>query len=473
MIDKKGFIEYLKVAKSSDSNSVLKNDTQKTYIACMDCFKIEGWFNSLYEFAEIDDELDKKIRKHPYFKLFNKATKSSCGSALKNYKEYLEDDSYLKTEVESYLPQVNNNSQCFNHRTIEMIIQYMKSKGFVYSDSQIANFYLALKTKPFVLLAGISGTGKTRLARLFAEAVGATQDGRYLQVAVRPDWSDSSDIFGYKNLKGEFEVGNITKFIAKAMSDLYNPYFLVLDEMNLARVEYYFSDFLSLLETRDLQCDGTLRSDAILKDEIQAWVAAEGLDVELFKDGIYLPQNLYVIGTVNMDESTFPFSKKVLDRAITIEFNDVELKSNDVVTGTVQPLADIDNSYFLSSYHSMIDVNEKDKTDDANNIIDVICKWNDILKKAHLNIGYRVRNDILFYALYAQELKLPLEEYNPLDYCMMQKILPRIQGSSNAIETVLEGLDDVLSSNEYPMSKEKIHYMLERLKSDGFTAFWL
>ena len=174
-----------------------------------------------------------------------------------------------------------------------------------------------------------------------------------------------------------------------------------------------------------------------------------------------------------MDESTFPFSKKVLDRAITIEFNDVELKSNDVVTGTVQPLADIDNSYFLSSYHSMIDVNEKDKTDDANNIIDVICKWNDILKKAHLNIGYRVRNDILFYALYAQELKLPLEEYNPLDYCMMQKILPRIQGSSNAIETVLEGLDDVLSSNEYPMSKEKIHYMLERLKSDGFTAFWL
>lgn len=267
MIDKKGFIEYLKVAKSTDSNSVLKVDTQKTYIACMDCFKIEGWFNSLYEFSEIDEELEDKIRKHPYFKIFNKATKSSCGSALKNYKEYLQDDMFVKSEVEDHLPQVkkiHQKVQYLDQYAIRMITQYMKSKGFVYSESQIFNFYLSLKTKPFVLLAGISGTGKTRLARLFAEAIGATQDGRYLQVAVKPDWSDSSDLFGYKNLKGVFEVGNITKFIAQAMTDLDNPYFLVLDEMNLARVEYYFSDFLSLLETRDLHDDGTIRSHPLI-----------------------------------------------------------------------------------------------------------------------------------------------------------------------------------------------------------------
>lgn len=476
MIDKKGFIEYLKVAKSTDSNSVLKVDTQKTYIACMDCFKIEGWFNSLYEFSEIDEELEDKIRKHPYFKIFNKATKSSCGSALKNYKEYLQDDMFVKSEVEDHLPQVkkiHQKVQYLDQYAIRMITQYMKSKGFVYSESQIFNFYLSLKTKPFVLLAGISGTGKTRLARLFAEAIGATQDGRYLQVAVKPDWSDSSDLFGYKNLKGVFEVGNITKFIAQAMTDLDNPYFLVLDEMNLARVEYYFSDFLSLLETRDLHDDGTIRSDAILKDEIQPWVSAECMDCELFKNGIYLPENLYVIGTVNMDESTFPFSKKVLDRAITIEFNDVDLKSNDVIFDNVYPLGGIYNSYFISAYRSMIDVEANDKSDEVALIIGDICKWNEILKGAHLNIGYRVRNDILFYTLYAHELDFQPQNFKPMDYCMMQKILPRIQGSSDAIKTVLEGLDDILAADEYPMSKEKIHYMLERLKFDGFTAFWL
>lgn len=135
---------------------------------------------------------------------------------------------------------------------IEKIAAFINAKGFKYDDNLLINFFLSLKTKPFVLLAGTSGTGKTRLVRLFAEAIGAYGSGRYKQVAVKPDWSDSTDLFGHVNLDNKFVPGAIIEFIKKAADDQEKlPYILCLDEMNLARVEYYFSDFLSVMETRE------------------------------------------------------------------------------------------------------------------------------------------------------------------------------------------------------------------------------
>ena len=142
---------------------------------------------------------------------------------------------------------------------VAAIRKYIEAKGFNYDGSLIENFYLGLKSKPFVILAGTSGTGKTRLVKLFAEAIQA----KYLPVPVRPDWSDSSDLFGHKDLNGNFIKGAIIDFAKDAIDDKTTPYILCLDEMNLARVEYYMSDILSAIETRRFE-NGIIVTDPVV-----------------------------------------------------------------------------------------------------------------------------------------------------------------------------------------------------------------
>ena len=202
---------------------------------------------------------------------------------------------------------------------------------------------VSLKSKPFVILAGTFGTGKTRLVRLFAEAIGATSaNGRYCQVAVR---SDSTDLFGHVDLNGNFVPGAILPFLKAAKGDKKHPYILCLDEMNLARVEYYMSDFLSIIESRGLK-DGEIVSDLIMTND------KYGNDKEAVATygEIGFPQNLYIVGTVNMDETTFPFSRKVLNRANTIEFNYVDLGLHfSEPIDAVKPY-EADNSFLMSEY---------------------------------------------------------------------------------------------------------------------------
>ena len=183
---------------------------------------------------------------------------------------------------------------------------------------------MTVSTKPFVILSGISGTGKSKIVELFAEAVGANYDNeRFKLIPVRPDWSDATDLLGYRNIENKFVSGIIIDAAYEAMQHLDKPYFLCLDEMNLARVEYYFSDILSSMETRKINDDEMITQKLLSRAQF-------GKDERAYdKYGdVYIPQNLYIIGTVNMDETTFPLSKKVLDRANTIEFNKVDLKYN-------------------------------------------------------------------------------------------------------------------------------------------------
>lgn len=365
------------------------------------------------------------------------------------------------------------------NQDITIIIKYIKNKGFQYDDELIENFFLCLKTKPFVILAGTSGTGKTKLVKLFSEAIGAD----YKLVSVRPDWSDSSDLFGHTNLHGKFVPGAITEYVKNAINNPDKPYVLCLDEMNLARVEYYFSDFLSLIETRKL-VDGKIVTDPINID-----------DAGKEKYGtLYIPDNLYFVGTVNMDETTYPFSKKVLDRANTIEFSEVELlPSFNTETQEVNPIV-VGNDFLATKYLTLLtDIDESQKT-----LVTKVCTElqaiNEILRKANAHVGYRVRDEIVFYMLNNDEYKL-LEYENALDFEIMQKILPRIQGSTEGIKTLLIELfqkcagdyssfsqdriwmqmQDYLKNQAsiYPKSAEKICYMMRRFEEDGFISYWL
>ena len=238
---------------------------------------------------------------------------SDLNKFIEAYKAYY--DKVFLTSEENDVQVEEGEGELQVGQQIERIFEYINSKGFVYDEKLLKNFYLSLKSKPFVLLAGTSGTGKTRLVRLFAEAIGAYGSGRYKQIAVKPDWSDSMDLFGHVNLDNKFVPGAIVEFIKKAVDDSDKlPHILCLDEMNLARVEYYFSDFLSIIETRDLV------EDEIVTDNLVPKICYSGdEDAEKLYSNLMIPENLYIIGTVNMDETTFPFSKKVLDRANTIE----------------------------------------------------------------------------------------------------------------------------------------------------------
>lgn len=407
------------------------------------------------------------------------------------YKDYVEMISKDKiTEKESTV--TGGEKTLSVAEIINNIKNYIAAKGFNYNDGLIENFYLSLKAKPFVILAGTSGTGKTRLVKLFAEAVGATEaNGRYKMVAVRPDWSDSSDLFGHVDLNGRFIPGAIIDFIKQAEIDSKNPYFLCLDEMNLARVEYYLSDILSVIETRDF-IDGKIVSAPLVSESYY------GADQNAAgKYGVVrLPENLYLVGTVNMDETTFPFSRKVLDRANTIEFSYVDLMPVINEDNESYSALNLDNSFLKTEY---LLLNECcDSFDDIQLYCAELQSINKILQQANAHIGYRVRDELIFYLVNNKKYGL-LAENEAFDNGLMQKILPRIQGSSNAVKSMLSDLfkhcagdfsgyneqTDNLSNRmhavlkesdrkiKYRKSAEKIELMTRRLEEDGFTSYWL
>ncbi|MGE6489642.1 McrB family protein [Paenisporosarcina sp. NPDC076898] len=363
-----------------------------------------------------------------------------------------------------------------NSDLLAHIHTYIESRGFYYSKEDLYNFYLSLRSKPFVIISGISGTGKTKIVELFANSVGATEDnGQFKMIPVRPDWSDSSDLLGYLTLQGEYKKGPLAELIEHAMNYPDLPHFALLDEMNLARVEYYFSDVLSVMESRKKDVDEGIVSSYLVDPNLyqkEAFGESPG-------GPLRVTNNLYIVGTVNMDETTHPFSKKVLDRANTIEFNRIELNHFDFLTGVTEkePEKRISNSSLEASYIHLIDVFSKHRS-----LIEKISKdienINVFLSKINAQVGYRVRDEICFYMVHNKETGL-LTEDEAMDFCYMQKILPRISGGQ-VVEDVLIGLEKLWTKQtavgqeqSYPKSYLKVEEMLGRLRKNGFTSFWI
>nr|WP_251009458.1 DUF3578 domain-containing protein [Bacillus sp. ISL-39] len=355
---------------------------------------------------------------------------------------------------------------------VSHIYSFIKGKGFYYEKDEIINLFLSLKTKPFVIISGISGTGKTKIVQWFAESVGATEkNGQFSLIPIRPDWNDGSDLLGYVDIKGEFKEGPLTKVIKNAHQNPELPYFVLLDEMNLARVEYYFSDILSVMESRKWENDEVVSSTLLSSD--------------VYGEDVTLPTNLYIIGTVNMDETTHPFSKKVLDRANTIEFNRVNLGNLAFLTELkeVEPKV-IGQDRFASKYLHLKDVYKENKEIVARATEELV-RINESLQLINAHVGYRVRDEICFYLAYNEESSL-MEFENAFDHCILQKILPRIAGSDTRVEQLLRGLYSLFTNQDYeedgqndihngkyPRSAAKVAEMLGRLRNHGFTSFWI
>ena len=186
---------------------------------------------------------------------------------------------------------------------------------------------------------------------------------------------------------------------------------------------------------------------------------------------LQFPGNLYIVGTVNMDETTFPFSRKVLDRANTIEFSYVDLLSMPSFSTATADKITVTNEFLVSKYITLNDCNATDR-EYIGSVCTTLSRINGILEIANAHIGYRVRDEIVFYMLNNRETDL-LDDKVAFDNQIMQKILPRIQGSSESIKKMLEELLKICDSEKYEAASKKINFMIKRYEEDGFTSYWL
>ena len=437
-----------------------------------------------------------------------------------------------KNDIAQYLTEVSTSLDLYETRVLTEIndvkqtkydFQFLSSNGV--NSSVYIGYTTAMRTKPFLLFAGISGTGKSRIVKQLAfescpdiEALrkDPTSPGNYELIEVKPNWHDSTEVLGYESEIGtpHYVLTPFVKFLVKAM--LYEdkaPFFVCMDEMNLAPVEQYFAEFLSVLESRKL-IDGKITSEPLIKADIFVQYedqllrdlfnlpkenmsgynnATQDLPVlygefnavyeKLKAEGLRIPSNLIVVGTVNMDETTHQFSRKVIDRAMTIEMNieDAEKPFQDFFNGS-DALHYYDSpqsrELFLPKVVQAADALTELKKEDAkylkDNVPQLLFKLNQALDGTPFKIAYRVQNELVLY-FYALRQEQP--EANPeallvsaIDAILMMKVLPRIEGDEDLLEKPLKALAEFTAA--YPQASKKVAEMQQRLPQAHFTSFW-
>ena len=400
-------------------------------------------------------------------------------------------------------------------------------------SKDVLSYLSAIRTKPFLLLAGISGTGKSRIVKEMAYAScpdegdlrkDKTSPGNYCLVEVKPNWNDSTELLGYETVLdgGNYHLTKFVKFLIKAMQHENVPFFVCLDEMNLAPVEQYFAEFLSILESRK-DVDGTIKSEPLIpaaifnkydnkllkelfpsKEKQEKGTGYPIVDEELApysnttyeilrEEGLRIPRNLIVVGTVNMDDTTYQFSRKVIDRAMTIEMNEVKLNDMfDIETpDTLSYREDIvDKGWFFAPFaqsnNALQQMNNDERELLAKKIKATIGQTDAdgtttsgsleaILGKTPFRIAYRVVNELIlhFYALRQENKDAEFEELykKALDNILMMKVLPRIEGNEDLVKAPLAQLA-TWTEVAYPKANAKIIEMRERLELSHFTSFW-
>ena len=420
-------------------------------------------------------------------------------------------------------------------------------------------YLLALRTKPFLLLAGISGTGKSRIVREFAfkscpkylQDEDGTTPGNYCMIEVKPNWHDSTELLGYySNLSKEYLFKKFVKFLVKAKMYPDVPFFVCLDEMNLAPVEQYFAEVLSILETRkhprnpetkevDMK---TIKTEVIveakyfqqlgkmpifknketgdpLKQKLtdrDIYMKLYGIDeekdinkevgekTELTTLGLTLPGNVLIIGTVNMDDTTHQFSRKVIDRAMTIEMNGGNLSAMFGGSKNLEYLEDEAEQQkwqnaFTQRYISADEVLEA-HPQEAETIMEKLPErlneLNKALKGTPFEVSYRVLNELTIMVgvlLDDNEEGKSIDDIinQAVDNILLMKILPRIEGDAdmfaikkkdvqydNRLKWLESIAPDISTDGEEEekeskqTAREKIHEMIERLDNQEFTRFW-
>jgi len=386
----------------------------------------------------------------------------------------------------------------------------------------LRSYLTALRTKPFMLLAGISGTGKSRIVRKLAQATTTQKynndedrwkDNRpenFELIQVKPNWHNSMDVVGfYSNISKKYEFTPFVEFVVKAWQHQETPYFLCLDEMNLAPVEEYFAEFLSAIESRSTDENGNYITDPIIKpfkkygkevcEAMLKHLLGEAhhtetnpLAEQFTEKGLTLPPNLMVMGTVNMDETTFSFSRKVLDRAMSVEMNEVDYDKFLSGESEQMPLLTDMNELLVNRPQKAAEVTEEIESD---KVIAYLKDVNTLMEGTPFKLGYRAANEAMLYVAACK--KFAGSNYvlaKALDEFTLMKILSRIEGDDSRL-----GIDEKdpriatlgIEANEQHTSlltclkaivhkhigassetEKKIVQMCNTLEHEHFVSYW-
>lgn len=387
---------------------------------------------------------------------------------LNIYRKYKE---LLSTNQDSQTPSSPTNStqekMTFPSFPISNLIEAIQSTGLIYSDTLIKRLAFSLMAKPFVILSGLAGSGKTQLALAFAKCLSDNIEEQVCTVSIGADWTNREPLLGYPNAlnKDEYVMpeSGVLQLLMRANENPSKPYFLILDEMNLSVVERYFSDFLSAMESGE---------------KIKLWDNEEG---NVPKE-IELPKNVFIIGTINVDETTYMFSPKVLDRANVIEFK-IAADEMDVYLGKKVNI-NLESAYsacadmavdFVNKVNSQVEKDDKNK--------DALLSFFKELKKVNAEFGYRTVNEISRYLHFADG---ELAADSAIDTAILQKLLPKLHGSRKKLVPVLTSLWQLCLKDgttkeidaefntadfKYPESAEKIQRMYHAVIDNGFSSF--
>lgn len=368
-------------------------------------------------------------------------------------------------------------------------------------DEMLKRLAAALRTKPFAILAGHSGTGKSRLVRrlaymtcnnelLIAEGAGKAAPGNYCMVQVKPNWHDSTDLLGYySEMDGRHFVNTpFVQFICKAYAYPDTPFFVCLDEMNLAPVEQYFAEYLSAVEsmeekdgvwvtdslveidkTGEKDADGREKMDVAILEQIMKGAASTEAAEWIQKHGLTIPKNLFVVGTVNVDETTSQFPRKVLDRAMTLLMNEVRFAdmAKSKSPSEEELLDETGLKFFLERDDRKVGERESKLLDGINAP----------LSNTPFMVAYRFGNE---YALYeaalakldgvdlasADEPKQDEIARRALDHVVMMKLLPRIHGEKVEVKNIFGGYDRKKEGG----AAEHVDGLKNKLPSDGLSV---
>lgn len=350
----------------------------------------------------------------------------------------------------------------------------LQDAGFHSEKWMIHRLAASLLTKPFVILTGLAGSGKTKIADLFSSYLCHDDSKQVCIVPVGADWTNREALLGYPNALDPSEYilpeNGALSLILEALKDenKRKPYFLILDEMNLSHVERYFADFLSAMESK--KTISLHKSKHILN----------------LPEAISLPSNLFIIGTVNIDETTYMFSPKVLDRANVIEFRvtneDMTLFLSNPKPIDMQAVRAKGSDMALSflSITEQISLYSSDETLK----LDLLYFFNE-LKKGGAEFGFRSAAEIYKFVAIANELDKSWSKSDIIDAAIMQKLLPKLHGSRRKLSPILEALGTIClnrdvkfndpninsSDIKYPISFDKIQRMYQALLDNGFTSY--
>ncbi|MEY2922241.1 MAG: hypothetical protein RL108_863 [Bacteroidota bacterium] len=336
-------------------------------------------------------------------------------------------------------------------------IESCKLSGLIFSPKLINRFVASLCTKPFVICSGLSGSGKTKLAQAFVQWI-SYDESQYLIVPVGADWTNREPLLGYPNaLTNETYVApenGVLDLILRAKENFHSvdestkPYFLILDEMNLSHVERYFADFLSAMES----------GDKIPLHKMHDSVS----DIP---SSFNLPKNLFIIGTVNIDETTYMFSPKVLDRANTIEFRLSDQNLEDYIDCDIKLNLEILKGHGASMSESFMELALIETDKNLSAVESDLKLFFSELKKSGAEFGYRTANEIgrLMYMLTQSG-----ENGNDLlDIAIMQKLLPKLHGSRNKLTKVLPVLGSFCVINSANIKEEYLDKFVANLISEN------